>query len=244
MKLIDKIIYSFFWIHIIVVLVQLASLPLFIIKPELMECLIFGDKRELYHQILIPFVMIGTSFWIYCLWFYMKYDSRSNKLFALFFFNWIYAPIYYYEVKIKKRPLMGRNTDEANTEIKGNEMTDTEFAELNRENVYSVIDLWCSIDRQLDYQKNVPDVQVSIELYQQWEDFYFPDSDDFKQSFNKLELELLAEFNEALNNSIDRTPKNLPPIEDFIKSDEWKMMNSKARKIKDKLNTLDKSGES
>ncbi len=49
---------------------------------------------------------------------------------------------------------MGRNTDEANTEIKGNEMTDTEFAELNRENVYSAdFDLWCSIDRQLDYQK-------------------------------------------------------------------------------------------
>lgn len=238
MKLIDKIIYYFFWIYLFVILVQLATLPFFIIKPELMEDLIFGEKRELYFQILMPFAFISTSFWIYCLWFYMKFDSRSNKWFYLLFFNWIYAPIYYYEVKIKKRPLMGSGTDEVNSEMKDNEVTDTEFVELTRQSVYSVIELWSSKESQLDYQGNVSVANVSAELYLQWEDFYFPDSDDFKQSFSKLELEILAEFDKTLNSSIDLTPENLPPIEDFIKTDEWRMMHNKAKEIKETLNTV------
>ena len=238
MKLFDKIIYYFFWIHILGILIQFAIIPLFISKPEFVESLFFGDRRELMNNILIPFALIGTTFWVYCFWFYMKYDSRSNKWFALLFFNWIYAPIYYYEVKIKKRPLIGRETYNCGPIIEDNVITDTEFIEFTRQNIFGVIDLWSSKQSQIDYQKNVPIAHVSAELYCQWNDFYIPNSDDFQQAFKDSELKILSEFDSALNDSVDKTPETLPTIEDFIDTEEWKKMNTKAVEIKEKLNTV------
>jgi hypothetical protein len=84
----------------------------------------------------------------------------------------------------------------------------------------------------------VPNAQVSAELFCQWEDFYYPDSTDFKQTFKQDELELFAEFDKALNDTVDKTPENPPPIEEFIKTQEWSDMNKKAIEIKDRLNTV------
>jgi hypothetical protein len=84
----------------------------------------------------------------------------------------------------------------------------------------------------------VPTAQVSSELFCQWEDFYYPDSSDFKQAFDKDELEILAEFDQALNETADKTPENPPQIEEFIKTQEWIDMNKKAIEIKNKLNTV------
>jgi hypothetical protein len=238
MKLIDKIIYYFFWIHILGILLQFATLPIFITQPDLMKSIFFGEYKWLMESIMMPLALISTAFWIYCFWFYMKYDSRSNKWFALLFFNWIYAPIYYYDVKIKKRPLMGHDSDKKEPESSENEITEKEFIELNRQNVFGVIDLWSSKESQLDYQKNVPIAQVSAELFRQWEDFYFPDSTDFKQSFSKDELEILSDFDKAINDTADRTPDDLPYIDDFIKTKEWYDMNENAIEIKKRLNTV------
>lgn len=238
MKLIDKIIYYFFWIHILGILAQFATIPIFINRPDLMKSIFFGEYRGLMNSIMMPLALISTTFWIYCFWFYMKYDSRSNKWFALLFFNWIYAPIYYYDVKIKKRPLMGRDSDKTESESTENEITETEFNELTRQNVFGVIDLWSSKESQLDYQKNVPIAQVSAELFCQWEDFYYPDSNDFKQAFDNNELELLSDFDKALNETAEKTPENPTQIEEFIKTREWIDMNKKAIEIRDKLNTV------
>jgi hypothetical protein len=238
MKLIDKIIYYFFWIHIFGILAQFVTIPIFITKPDLMKSIFFGEYRGLMESILMPLALISTTFWIYCFWFYMKYDSRSNKWFALLFFNWIYAPIYYYDVKIKKRPLMERESDIQEPESNKNEITETEFIELTRQNIFGVIDLWTSEKSQLDYQKEVPIAQVSSELFCQWEEFYYPDSNDFKQVFDKNELEMLADFDKALNDTAYKVSDNPPPIEEFIKTQEWIDMNKKAIEIKNKLNTV------
>ena len=103
--------------------------------------------------------------------------------------------------------------------------------------------MWASKDSQIDYQKNVPIAQVTAELFCQWEDFYIPDSKDFKQFFSKEELKLLSEFDKALNDTIDMTPENLPVIEKFIETTEWKIMNFKAIEIKRKLNTIAKNAQ-
>lgn len=238
MKLIDKIIYIFFWIHILGVLVQFATIPLMIARTDLIKSIFFGEYRGLMESIMMTLALVSTSFWIYCFWFYMKYDSRSNKWFLLLFFNWIYAPIYYYDVKIKKRPLMGRDSDNKESESTDNEITEAEFIELTRLNIFRVIDLWSSKESQFDYQKNVPVAQVSAELFCQWEDFYFPTSVDFKQAFSKEELEILSDFDKALNDIAEKTPKNPPPIEDFIKTEEWAEMNNNAIETKKRLNTV------
>jgi len=167
-----------------------------------------------------------------------KYDRYSKSIIPLFFLNALYAPIYYYRVKIKKRPLRNKINRPQEIKTEDKSISEEEFVDLNRNNVFGVIDLWASKENQLDYQKNVPIAQVSAELFCQWEDFYFPDSDDFKQSFSKEELELLSEFDAALNNTVDKTPQNLPVIEEFIKTEEWKKMNEKAIEIKKKINTV------
>ncbi|WP_319480993.1 hypothetical protein [uncultured Draconibacterium sp.] len=124
------------------------------------------------------------------------------------------------------------------TETKGKSISEEEFIDLTRNNVFGVIDLWASKESQLEYQRNVPIAQVSDELFCQWEDYYFPASDDFIQIFNPTELKLLSEFDETLNAIADITPKNLPLIDEFIETEEWKTMNKKAIEIKKKLNTV------
>lgn len=170
--------------------------------------------------------------------FCLNMTDIQNQLSLYFFINALYAPIYYYRVKIKKRPLRNKINRPQEIETEDKSISEEEFVDLNRNNVFGVIDLWASKENQLDYQKNVPIAQVSAELFCQWEDFYFPHSDDFKQSFSKEELELLSEFDTALNNTIDETPQNLPVIEEFIKTEEWKKMNEKAIEIKKKINTV------
>jgi hypothetical protein len=153
--------------------------------------------------------------------------------------NAFYAPIYFYRVRIKKRPLRNKiNKPQEEIEIEDKSITDDEFTALTRKNVFGVIDLWASEEKQLNYQKEVPIAQVSAELFCQWEDFYYPDSTDFKDAFDKDELELLTEFDKALNNTSDKTPDNLPPIEEFVKTQEWNDMNKKAIEIKKKLDMV------
>jgi len=179
--------------------------------------------------------------WIYCLRFWYKYDRYSSALFPLIFPNVLYAPWYYYQVKIKKRPLKRKIIDEDMDDSADKEdlsITDTEFTDSTRKNVFGVIDLWASKDNQLDYQKNVPIAQVSAELFCQWEDFYFPDSADFKQAFDYEEFIILAEFDKTLNGMVNKTPQSLPLIEKFIEAEEWKIMNAKAIEIKKRLDTI------
>ncbi|MGV8091815.1 MAG: hypothetical protein AB2L24_08125 [Mangrovibacterium sp.] len=123
-------------------------------------------------------------------------------------------------------------------EPKDKSISEEEFVNLTRNNVFGVIDLWASKESQLEYQKNVPIAQVSDELFCQWEDYYFPTSTDFRQIFNQEELELLSEFDKAINKIADKTLQNLPVIEQFVDTEEWKTLNNKAIEIKNKLNTV------
>ena len=64
--------------------------------------------------------MLGSfTNWINCIVFLFKYDRYSKSLIQLFIINALYAPIYYYRVKILKRPL--RNSiDKSKSDFKIN----------------------------------------------------------------------------------------------------------------------------
>jgi hypothetical protein len=214
-------------------------IPLAIISPDSARNIFLLFQEKTFNLIYSTLTICSFVHWIYCLRFWYKYDRYSKAIFPLVFPHIIYAPFYYYQVKIKKRPLKGKlikkEPEDSNEDLS---ITDTEFVELTRKNVFGVIDLWTSKENQLDYQKDVPIAQVSSELFCQWEDFYFPDSDDFSQSFNIEELEILTEFDKVLNDTVDKTHQNLPVIEEFIETEEWKEMNKKAIEIKKELNTV------
>jgi len=159
----------------------------------------------------------------------------------LLFLSVIYAPWYYYQVKIKKRPLKGKIFEpdiDMSDETEDLSISDAEFIDLTRKNVFDVIDLWASKEKQRELQKNVPVAQGTAEIVFQWYENYFPDSADFKQAFEKEELKLLSDFDKALNETVKKSHQDFPLIEEFFETTEWIEMNKKAIEIKKQLDTL------
>jgi hypothetical protein len=240
MKLIERIAYISFLLNIFVVIFVYIGLPiLFINVPNSLEVWTSNEGRNPLNMSFLILSSAVVFHWGYCIWFLYRYDRYSKSIFPLFFLNILYAPIYYYRVKIKKRPLKNKiNKPNEEIETEDKNMSDDEFVDLTRKNIFGVIDLWASKENQLEYQKNVPIAQVSTELFCQWEDFYLLDSDDFKQAFNVEELKILSEFDNALKEIVDKTQQTLPVIDEFIETDEWRMMNSKAIEILKKINRV------
>ena len=119
------------------------------------------------------------------------------------------------------------------------EIDDTELAKRTRQNIMSILDLWSSKEEQLKYQKNVPIAQVSAELFCQWaDDFYHPEPTHFKMAFDEKEREILADFDKTFNDISDKTPNELPYIDDFVKTKEWKVVNQAAINALEKIKNV------
>ena len=115
------------------------------------------------------------------------------------------------------------------------EISDKELAIRLRQNILDVLNLWNSKDDQLAYQENVPIAQVSSELFNQWEDLYNPESDSFKLAFDGREREILSDFDKVLNHICIKTMNNLPYITDFVKTNDWLVVNRAAADTKSRL---------
>lgn len=63
------------------------------------------DNRIIIGIISYFFVIPTLFLWIYNIRFFYKYDRYSKAILPLIFFNFAYSPYYYYQVKIKGRPL-------------------------------------------------------------------------------------------------------------------------------------------
>jgi hypothetical protein len=98
-----------------------------------------------------------------------------------------------------------------------------------RARVVETLTLLASEEEQRKYQRAVPAVDVSAELFNQWEDCYLPEDKSFREGFLAAELESLASFNEVLNQVASDTPQELPAVEDFIMTDEWRRLSIAAR---------------
>lgn len=103
-----------------------------------------------------------------------------------------------------------------------------------KQNLYEIVELWSSAEKQLEFQKNVPIANVSHELFNDW-DLYFADGFELVEFLTLKEIKLFNEFNETINKISDLTPQILPSISEFIKSEEWKIVNKKAIEILEKL---------
>ncbi len=98
-----------------------------------------------------------------------------------------------------------------------------------RARVVETLTLLASEEPQRKYQREVPHVDVPAELFNQWDDCYFPEDDDFRAGFVAAELEVLARFDEVLNRVSDDTPQQLPALEDFLMTDAWRTLSAAAR---------------
>ncbi len=236
MKLIEKIAYITFWINIFFVLFVFIVIPIILIKIPGSSDLLTANKGNNPYNLTLMILNFAVVFhWGYCIWFWYKNDKYSLSIIPLFFLNAIYAPIYYYRVTIKKRPLRNKINKPKQIVTEDNSINDNEFIELTRNNIIGVLQLWSSKEEQLEYQKSVPIAQVSEELFGQWEDFYIPDAEILKDAFKPYELELLGKFDDELIKRANKSNSFLPVIEKYIETDDWKALNSLA---KETLNDL------
>ena len=232
MKLIDKIAKISYWITIIFTLFVFIVMPIiFINVPDSFEIFTENNGINPYYLSFSITSFVVIFLWGYCLWFWYKNDKYSKSIFLLFLFSWLYAPIYYYRVKIKKRPLRNKlkNTEQKNQEDKG--INEREFIELTRENIISVLQLWSSKEKQLEYQKSFKETQVSSDLFKQWYDFYTPTAEVMKQAFNKNELDLLEKFDKIITEKAKDLNNSIPNLNEFIETSEWKELNLLSGKI-------------
>lgn len=109
-----------------------------------------------------------------------------------------------------------------------------------RNSVFETLRLIASKDEQLEYQKRVPIAAVSGELFNLWESFYqeVRHADWFIDAFSQNEMAILVEFDYILEQVSANTPTFPPFIEEFVHSEEWRMLAEGAQTALKKLEAL------
>ncbi|MGK4002231.1 hypothetical protein WMF31_06375 [Sorangium sp. So ce1036] len=99
-----------------------------------------------------------------------------------------------------------------------------------RERIREVLELLSSPQLQRAYQARAPAVNVAEELFNQWEDWYHPESVDFVSQFSSGEMRVLEEFSEVVDSIAGETPQVLPPLEEFMNAEACKRLCAEAQK--------------
>lgn len=125
------------------------------------------------------------------------------------------------------------NKDNLNKTEKINE---SDFSKLTRTNIFGLITLWSSRELQVENQKNNPEINVIEEMVIQWKDSFAIESEDFRSSFGKRELDLLNQFNEEINKIFKKGTVKILEFVEFVGSPEWLLLNEKAKEILKEIN--------
>ena len=96
-----------FIINILTIISLILQFILTVSYPENIINFMAEPKHKTFLNIVYNFLVVPTFlFWIYNIIFLFRHDRYSKSIFLLFFFNFLYSPIYFYKVKIKQRPLI------------------------------------------------------------------------------------------------------------------------------------------
>ncbi len=104
-----------------------------------------------------------------------------------------------------------------------------ELAQRLRARVMDVLALVADETAQRRYQASVPHVDVSAELFNQWEESFFPSDVQFQRAFRSDELDALRRFDLVVKDVSGRTPKQLPQLDRFIGTQAWRDLSEAAR---------------
>ena len=97
-----------------------------------------------------------------------------------------------------------------------------------RERVFETLALIADKEAQRRYQLAAPSVDVPAELFNQWEDCFFPQDESFRNGFNGKEIAALESFSRVLNRVCEETPQELPALEEFMETEAWKRLSAAA----------------
>jgi hypothetical protein len=103
----EKLLLLGFTINILTIFLWILQFIFIVSFPNKTMSFITNPNYKTWLYIVSYMLSIPTLlFWIYNVIFLFQHDRYSKSLFLLIFFSFIYAPIYFYQVKIKRRPLI------------------------------------------------------------------------------------------------------------------------------------------
>jgi len=84
-------------------------------------------------------------------------------------------------------------------------------------------------DAQLHYQAQSPGLDVSTELFLQWEDWYRPRSPEFLDAFDASEASTLRAFHAIFTDVRNDVFETVPSIAQFVETAAWRRISDAAR---------------
>jgi hypothetical protein len=108
----------------------------------------------------------------------------------------------------------------------------TDHQQSSRRKIKEVLQLLSSVEEQLEYQRNVPHVNIVGELICDWFDHsYWPDDKDFVSGFSEAESAALSEFNAVFEHVVAPIRyAELPQITSLVQTPEWTSITQTAKK--------------
>ena len=111
-------------------------IPIVLISQKLGNRLFYMFGSDTFMYIFNGLTFFSFINWIYCIRFWYKNDRYSKAIFPLLLPNVLYAPFYYYQVILKKRPLQNKiDSPIVDTEKHENAIDQNDFVELTRKNI-------------------------------------------------------------------------------------------------------------
>jgi predicted ATPase len=101
--------------------------------------------------------------------------------------------------------------------------------DLLRAHIEDTLALIADGDAQLRYQAAVPCVDVSMELFLQWEDWYRPHDPAFAEAFDEPQAATLRAFHEVFTAVRDHCMHRRLPIARLVQTTAWKRYSGAAR---------------
>lgn len=98
-----------------------------------------------------------------------------------------------------------------------------------RARIEDTLELIADEQAQLRYQADVPCVDVSMEIFLQWEDWYRPESEGFAGAFDGEEAATLRAFHHVFTAVRDTVMHAPPPIDQLVRTTAWKRYSGAAR---------------
>ena len=109
---------------------------------------------------------------------------------------------------------------------------------IHGQNIIDILELLSSEELQLQYEKNVPHVDITNELVCMWfDDFYLPESKYVCESFTSEELKELKKFNEFYDDKFELLPDSQGTVLTWLKNKAWRDIMAEAQKTLRKLKT-------
>ncbi len=99
----------------------------------------------------------------------------------------------------------------------------------SRQQIIELLDLLRSEEEQLEYERNVPHVDITNELLCMWfDDQYNPKFRDFDSCFTREELAALAEFHQFYDERVSKLPSSQGTVRTWLASPVWREVMQKA----------------